>query len=70
MEENTTGNAKLALGARSSTDAKGLYNHFAQKFLLNFNFRKVPVVEEEDEYPIFQVFKVLASQNSSDSYLR
>ena len=57
-KKNTKGNAKLALGARSATDAKGLYNHFAQKFFLNLNSRKVPVVEEEDEYPTFQVFKV------------
>jgi len=46
----------------------GKDNHFAKKCSLNSNSKQVSMVEEEDEYPVFQVFKVSASQ-SSDSNL-
>ncbi len=39
-----------------------------KKYSLNFNSKQVSMVEEEDEYLVFQVFKVSASQ-SSDSNL-
>ena len=42
-------------------------NHFAKKCSLNSNSKQqkqVSMVEEEDDYPVFQVFKVLASHSS------
>ena len=45
----------------------GKDNHFAKKCSLNSNSKQVYMVEEEDEYPVFQVFKVSASQTSDSN---
>ena len=46
----------------------GKDNHFAKKCPLSSSSRRVSFVEDEDELPVFQVFKVATSQ-SSDSNL-
>ena len=45
----------------------GKENHFARKCPLSSTSNKVSLLEEEDELPVFQVFKVSANQSSDSS---
>lgn len=61
-------NARLAPPWPRNVTGAEKDNHFAKNCSLNSNFNQESVVQEEEEYPVFQVFKVSTSQ-SSDSNL-
>ena len=47
----------------------GKDNHFAKKCPLSSSSKRVSFVEDEDELPVFQVFKVATSQSSDSNLL-
>ena len=48
----------------------GKDNHFAKKYPLSSSSKRVSFVEEEDELPVFQVFKVATSQLPTGNFIR
>ena len=59
---SAAGGTKVSLGQAVCQE-----NHFARKCPLSSTSSKVSLLEEEDELPVFQVFKVSANQSSDSS---